>query len=279
MELTKKNEEIQQYDNEQLGLIKSQFAQNTTDAELKLFLYMSQKYQLDILTRQIWCVKFGNKPAQLYAGRDGFLSIAHRSGKLDGFKTTVRIEQIPLSVSYYDKKQSKWKKLERSFQYVATCEVFRKDMANPFVSEVWEEEYSTGRDLWQTKPRTMISKVAESQALRKAFDISGLYAPEELPEPQNKIDVQEHEVVEGNPSEPPVKPEVNQQNITDNEKAEIDKWFSKIDTPERMTDLHNYIKTQNVRPQIHLYIDEKFREKENEKKWVYNVKEERYENA
>jgi phage recombination protein Bet len=174
------------YSGEQVQLIKDMYARGATDDELKLLMYMSKKYGLDILTKQIWCVKYANQPAQIYTSRDGFISIAHRiklpDGRpsLDGFKTTV--ERIPegFSIKYYDKDKSSWQTFTCDFQYVATCTVYRKDMDHPIEITVFEEEYSTGRNLWQTKRRTMISKVAESQAFRKAFDISGLYGEEEM---------------------------------------------------------------------------------------------------
>jgi hypothetical protein len=65
---------------------------------------------------------------------------------------------------------------------IGWCRVFRKDMAHAFYVEVYEKEYTTGKNLWQTKPRIMIQKVAESSCLRRAFSVSGLYCPEEMPE-------------------------------------------------------------------------------------------------
>lgn len=152
------------YDNNQIALIKNMYAQNASNDELKLLLYMSKKYNLDILTRQIWCVKFKNKPhlpAQIYAGRDGFLTIAHRTGKFNGMKSGTRGSK-------------------KDNDLVGWCEVYRNDMTNNFYVEVDFSEYTTHKNLWQSKPKTMIQKVAESQALRRAFDISGLYSPEEM---------------------------------------------------------------------------------------------------
>jgi len=62
-------------------------------------------------------------------------------------------------------------------------------MSHPIEVEVYASEYSTGKNLWRDKPRTMIQKVAEAHALRRAFSISGLYSPEEIdtgdrPEPR-----------------------------------------------------------------------------------------------
>ena len=50
------------------------------------------------------------------------------------------------------------------------------------------EEYRKDTAIWKEKPATMIQKVAESQALRKAFSASGLYIPEEFGEPEGKAE-------------------------------------------------------------------------------------------
>jgi len=181
-ELTVQNHEVAEYNDEQVKLIKDMYAKKATDNELKLLMYMSSKYSLDILTKQIWCVKFGEAAAQIYAGRDGFLEVGHRSGQFNGMETkTVKINE-PISIGFTGwvngKKQTNTFKSD--FQFVSTCTVFRKDMDHPIEVEVYEEEYSTGQNLWATKRRTMTAKVAESQCLRKAFSISGLYSPEEI---------------------------------------------------------------------------------------------------
>lgn len=51
-----------------------------------------------------------------------------------------------------------------------------------FSAEVYFEEYNTGKNLWLTKPRTMIAKVAEMHALRKACpeELSIAYVEEEM---------------------------------------------------------------------------------------------------
>jgi phage recombination protein Bet len=169
---------------EDIQLMKDTITKGCSDAEFKMFLRLAVLYKLDPLIKEIWCVKYGDEPAQIFAGRDGFLAIAHRSGDFDGMETEVRIERVPMSVKCkkYDPAQNKrvWTTFQREYQYVATCRVYSKVMAHPVVAEVWEEEYSTGQNLWEDKPRTMIAKVAECQALRKAFRISGLYDPAEM---------------------------------------------------------------------------------------------------
>jgi hypothetical protein len=50
--------------------------------------------------------------------------------------------------------------------------------------EILRTEYDTGKSLWETKPQTMTIKVAEAHCLRRAFDICGVYTPDEMPEPE-----------------------------------------------------------------------------------------------
>jgi phage recombination protein Bet len=158
--------------NKNIDLIKQSFAKNATDAELRLFLYMSSKYQLDILTGQIYLQKYWNhsknewNPAKIQTSRDGFLSIAHRKKTLDGQKA-------------FDGLETETGNDENGL--FAISRVYRKDCSRPFVVKVYFNEYDQKQALWKTKPITMISKVAESQALRKAFDISGIYDSDELP--------------------------------------------------------------------------------------------------
>ncbi len=156
------------YDPEKLRLIRDMCAKGATDNEFLVMMELANRYQLDPLRKQIWLVKYGDSPAQIFCGRDGYLAIAHRSGQFDGIQSGSRVEDGEL---------------------IGWCKVYRKDMSHPFEVEVYASEYSTGKNLWQTKPRTMIQKVAEAHALRRAFSISGLYSPEEIdtgdrPEPR-----------------------------------------------------------------------------------------------
>ena len=171
---------------EQVELIKRTVAKGASDDELKLFLHLASRYDLDPFTRQIWFIKYGDD-AHIFTGRDGFLHIAHRSGAFNGMQTSLREEPVPFEIKFFNKRDKRWEALKKPSQFVAVCTVFRKDMEQPFKCEVWESEYSTGQGLWPTKRRVMIQKVAEASTLRRAFDISGLYLPEEVSE--NEVEV------------------------------------------------------------------------------------------
>src|SRR5690554_5267475 len=72
------------YDREKLQLIRDMFAKGASDNEFGVMIELARKYQLDPFARQIWLVKYGDNPAQIFCGRDGYLAIAHRSGVFDG---------------------------------------------------------------------------------------------------------------------------------------------------------------------------------------------------
>jgi phage recombination protein Bet len=157
----------QQFNKDQISLIKATVARNCTDTEFELLMYLAAQYHLDPIRKQIWAVKYGNAPASIFTGRDGFLEIAHRSGQFDGMESGIR---------------------EEGDEIIGWCKVYRKDMSHAFYVEVFLEEYQkpvpmSGKPgTWQTMPKVMIQKVAESSCLRRAFSVSGLYCPEEMPD-------------------------------------------------------------------------------------------------
>ena len=156
---------VGQYSNEEVLLIRNIAAKNCTEPEFKLLMYMARTYGLDPLLKQIWAVKRNDRdPALIFAGRDGMLAVAHRSGQLDGMQSGVVYE----GEGKDRKPVSAW------------CEIWRKDMSHSFKAEVPFSEYNTGFSVWKTNPSAMILKVAESVCLRKAFSIAGIYCPEEI---------------------------------------------------------------------------------------------------
>lgn len=154
------------FDAEQKSLIKATLARNCTDTEFAMLLYQAKTLQLDPLRKQIWAVKFADQPALIFVGRDGYLQIAHRSGQFDGMESGTRAEGTDT---------------------IGWAKVYRKDMGHPFVKEVRLSEYDKKQGNWKVMPHTMIQKVAESQALRAAFAISGVYSPEEFGEKEPAI--------------------------------------------------------------------------------------------
>ena len=112
-------------------------------------------------------------------GKDGYLTIAHRTGQFGAIRCWVAIEQVPVL------------QLDGTFalmdDLVATATGWRKDYDKiPTVVKVAFNEYA-GKTrsgaltkMWREKYKTMIGKVAESQLIRKQYNIVGFYSPEEM---------------------------------------------------------------------------------------------------
>jgi phage recombination protein Bet len=148
-----------------LDLVKSMCAQDADDDEFEILLHTARKYNLDPLVGQIYLQKYkkGNNefyPAKIIITRDGFLNIAHQTGLFDGIESYAITEDKELK---------------------GFCEVWNKNMSKSVKIKVkYREYYSDKNQLWKSKPETMITKVAESQALRRAFNITGGYDESEI---------------------------------------------------------------------------------------------------
>ena len=184
------NKEIVELDwlsDENKKIIKNQFfPQSATVADMQYCIGVAKAFNLNPILKQIYFVPRRSnvngqwiEKVEPLAGRDSFLTLAHRTGKFAGIESKVEIKETPIMAD------GKW---TRQNDLVATATVYRKDTERPFVVSVNYREYvQTNKDgkptqFWASKPETMLKKVAESQVLRKAFDITGLYAEEEYEE-------------------------------------------------------------------------------------------------
>lgn len=173
------------FDAEQLAVIEAQFfPAGASKAEQNYCFAVARELGLNPILKEVQFVprrqKIGDKwlnKVEPMVGRDGFLSIAHKSNQIAGIETTACIKDVP------QLENGKWVVKP---QLVAECTVWRKDSSKPFTAQVAYNEYcqktadGTPTKFWAEKPETMLKKVAESQALRKAFNIHGVYCPEEI---------------------------------------------------------------------------------------------------
>lgn len=157
------------FSEEEKRVIKETVAKTLDASQTTIFFYQCQALGLNPLVNEIAAVTYKTKnPDGTYSSRmsiqvmrDGFLTIAHRSGKFAGIESGV--------------------KLDDQNQLVGWAKVYHKDFDQPVYQEADFKEYAMDRNpLWASKPKTMIKKVAESMALRKAFNANGVYAPEEM---------------------------------------------------------------------------------------------------
>ena len=126
----------------------------------------------DFLKKDIYAIPFG-KGYSLVTSIDNSRKLAMRTGLYCG-KTAPIYETEVVGDG------------ETQIEKIISCTITVKKLTGGIVGEftatVYFDEYTTGRNLWVTKPRTMIAKVAEMHALRMAFpeQLDKQYIEEEL---------------------------------------------------------------------------------------------------
>ncbi len=168
-----------------IEFIKKQFFPPTASSkDIEYCLKVAQELKLNPIKREIFFIERKTQingqwvtKIEPLTSRDGFLTIAHRTGNFAGIKSWTEIKEVPKLL------HGKW---TMDTDLIAIAEVYRKDTNIPTIVEVEYSEYvqtkkdGTPTQFWAKMPKTMLKKVAESQALRKAFNISGIYGVEEM---------------------------------------------------------------------------------------------------
>jgi phage recombination protein Bet len=155
--------------------VKAYLSQTATEQEIALFLNQCAMFGLNPFKREIYLIKYGSQPATFVVGYEVYLKRADRSEKWNGLESGTSGEGKDLK---------------------AWAKVYRKDWTAPLYHEVYLEEYvqkkadGSPTRFWSEKPRTMLKKVAISQAFRMAFpdEFSGMpYTADEMPVDQEKL--------------------------------------------------------------------------------------------
>lgn len=186
---------------EEVALLKEVIAKGATDAELLLFSKVCERRQLDPFAKQIYCIKRDGK-VTFQTGIDGFRSIADRTDAYAG-NDEYRFDEGLTEYQHI--------KAQRGNPETATATVYKivKSVRCEFTATARWDEYYPGDKLgfmWRKMPYTMLGKVAESQALRRAFpeQLGGIYTDEEMAQADKDraIDARYREVSENAPSQP-----------------------------------------------------------------------------
>lgn len=118
------------------------------------FIEICQAMGLNPFLREIYAVsykdKYGNLNTSIITGYEVYIKRAMRTGLVQNWKA--------------------WTEGIKDNGTLKGCiKIKRADWTEPFYMEVYFDEYDTGRNLWVTKPRTMIEKVAIAQGFRRCF--------------------------------------------------------------------------------------------------------------
>ncbi len=168
-----------------IDLIQSLINPLATVEEAKFFLELCKSQGLNPFIGEAYLIKYGTGAATYVVGKDAHLKRAEQQPSFDGFKAgiIVRTEKGDL-----EEREGNFYIPKTEDLVGGWAEVHRKDIELYFISKVPLDEY-IGRKgdgsvtkMWNTKPGTMIRKVALVQALREAYIglLGGMYDISEI---------------------------------------------------------------------------------------------------
>ncbi len=158
-----------------------------SQAEFDYFLAVCSIRGLNPLLREAHLIKDNSGAINVQVGIDGFRALAEDTGQYAG-QTPVEYEYAPRDPAFTIRVA-----VGREYRDIgwagrpsyARVGVYRAGAAEPFYGESWiEEDFNGNADtgMWRRRPHTMLAKVAEARACRRAFprSLSGVYAEGEL---------------------------------------------------------------------------------------------------
>lgn len=141
--------------------------QNIPEKDRVTFLELCREMRLDPFKRDVYCVPYrtkdGGYACNIITSYEVYLRRAEETKLLNGVK--IWFEPVGNDIK-------------------CICRIKRKDWEEPFEHEVYMSEYYQDVKMWKEKPKTMLRKVAMSQAYRMCFplELGGMpYTSDEMP--------------------------------------------------------------------------------------------------
>ena len=221
---TEGNSELQAYQSKAIEYLNNMGMAQIEKKHQNQFLEMCSTFKLNPFSRDVYAIAYKDK-FNIIVGFEVYLRRASESGKLAGWKA--------------------WTTGSKENKNLKGCiEIHRKDFSAPFYHEVDFDEYNTNQNLWVSKPKTMIKKVAMAQGFRLCFpeQLSGIgYTADELDEmPSQEI-----------PAEQPRNVTPKKPQISEDRQALLEDWeiitdlAKKISNPEKeLLDQYNSFLTK-----------------------------------
>lgn len=203
--------------------IRQLFAPNLSTDEFSLYMSMGMELGANPFKREIWAIKFGQAPAQIFCARDLYRRVAQEQVDFEGIQVDAVYENDKFSVNN-GKVIHEYQLKNRGNLVGAYCITYRKGVLPYYVFVELSEYYLGNKNIdgsvkkrkdfktqswidmqptnWDTKPATMIKKVAEAQSTRGAFSgkLGNTYGEAEQWEDADVVQDQKKELLK--PSEP-----------------------------------------------------------------------------
>ena len=171
-------------------------ADKVTEQEIVMFMSLCKFQKLNPFLREAYLIKYGNEKATFVTGKETFTKRAAASPRCIGWEAGIIVKTADGKI---EQRIGTFVIPEEENLLGGWAKVHRKDWDVPMEQTVSLKEYEGRRrdgklnKQWETKPATMIRKVALVQALRDAFpeEFEGLYSPEEMNVDYNDLNTAE----------------------------------------------------------------------------------------
>ena len=176
---------LRRYSDEDLQVITKTVAAGASREELAMFLYLANRYELDPFLGEILMIRVKVKQPdgtykdglRIYVPRDGWLKVASRHPEFEGLQSaavyerdTFEADQLNATVVHKITSPNRGKLL-------GAYAIARRKNRPPYLSVVSVDEVRGKSPAWETHPAIMTVTRAEVYAIRRQFQIYGLYAP------------------------------------------------------------------------------------------------------
>lgn len=168
-----------------------------SDQEASLFIGLCKFNKLNPFLNEAYLVKYGEGAATMVVSREAFMKRADSCIAYEGIESGICVQRGDVIIDIEGALL-----LESDKLIGAWAKVYRSDRKYPFVSKITFSEYvqktKDGKinKFWSEKPATMAVKVAEVQALKKAFpnELGGMQVSDEVTIDTPHEDISERKV-------------------------------------------------------------------------------------
>jgi len=161
-----------------ISILHRSVAKNTSISELAYFLSYAKGIGLNPLNKEIWCYKNNRDDVLIFTGRDGFLKKNKENPLYRGMRSSEVCENDTFSLDMIEGKiEHKITNGERG-KPIGAYAIVSIEGQRDTIKWLDFDEYNLKQAKWNTAPKMMIKKCAESAALKEAAGMTGIQSEE-----------------------------------------------------------------------------------------------------
>lgn len=162
---------------EHLDVLRRTICKGLTNAEFYYYLQVCHQLGLDPYLKQVWCYKDNKDNLVTIVGRDGYFAHCEKQPGWKGMNRGVIYANDIFIPDYANNTvQHSRPNFTEPGKIIGAWAICRREGFQDILMTVYFDEYAKtyDRSPWKSNPSSMITKVAELEAMRKQFPMSGV---------------------------------------------------------------------------------------------------------